>query len=129
MKKKIVNSIFAILTVMTIFLTASLSAGASSTTVTLTASEKVVYSTTISAKATKEKVYNAASSKHKVYGYLEYKSGDEYVRDCYVLVAKGDTETKKSASSFGNNFKWRIELNPYGVATKSCTAEGTIYSR
>ncbi len=131
MKIKFLKTLSTVFAIVIVASTAVFSASAASTSasVTLTASDKVAYSSTISTTATKATVYNASSSKHKVYGSIEYKSGDKYVEDAKVLVSKGDTDTIKSASKFSSNFKWRLELNPYGVATKNCTAEGTIKSR
>ena len=128
MKRKIITLFLSILTVITVASAFTVTANAA--TVTLTADDKWVYSSTLSAKGTKASVYNAASSKHDVYGIIQYKSGSSYVTDKEFLVAKGkNSGDKNSASYFTANKTWRLELNPYGVATKGCTADGTITSR
>ena len=129
MKRKLITLFLSILTVITVASAFTVTANAASKSVTLTTDDKWVYSETISAKGAKAKVCNAASSNHDVYGIIQYKSGSSYVSDQEYLIAKGKTLSKDSATYFMANKAWRLELNPYGVATKGCTADGTISSR
>ena len=128
MKRKLITLFLFILTVITVASAFTVTANAA--TASLTVNDKWVYSNTLSAKGTKATVYNAASSNHDVYGIIQYKSGTSYVTDYEFLVKKGvNSGYKNSASKFTANKTWRLELNPYGVATKGCTADGTIVSR
>ncbi len=129
MKKKILKVFLSILAIAVVVSSFAVTASAASKSVTLTVSDKWVYTGTVSSKGTKATVYNAASSKHDVYGIIQYKSGSEYVTDREFLVDQNASLTRNSNSYFSANKTWRLQLNPYGVGTKNCTADGTIYTR
>lgn len=129
MKRKLLAMLLSMVTVLSVCSMTLVSVCAAEKSVTLTVEDKWVESGTILATASKAKVYNAASSKHRVYGIIQYKSGSDYINDKQFLVGIGDTETSNSSSTFMSSKNWRLQLNPYGVATKGCTATGTIYSR
>lgn len=111
-------------------LTSTFCVSASAVTATLQENETYKCTSTISATKTKAQIYNAASSAHEVYGYIEYKSGDKFVTDFSFLVAKGKgSGWKNSASEFLTNKSWHLEINPYGALWTGCTADGEIVSR
>lgn len=125
MKTKVLAILLSVVTLTSLFCIS-----VSAATATLESDETYKCTTTISAKGAKAKIYNAASSKHKVYGYIEYISGGEFVTDKKFLVDKGKTSPwYNSASYFSNNRSWHLEINPYGALLTGCTAEGEILSR
>lgn len=125
MKTKVLAILLSVVTLTSLFCIT-----ASAVTDTLETDETYECTSTISAKGTKAQIYNAPSSKHKVYGYIEYESGDKFVTDKTFLVDKGERSAwHNSASYFSNNRLWHLEINPYGALLKGCTAEGEILSR
>ncbi len=131
MKRKLLTMVLSVAMVISI---CSISAVVSyaavpQKSVTLTVNDKWVESEDIYYTAARAEVYNASSSKHRVYGIIKYKSGSNYINDRQFLVSPGDTGSGSSKSSFLSSKYWRIQLNPYGAGTKKCTANGTIYGR
>ncbi len=125
MKTRVLAILLSVVTLTSLFCVS-----VSAVTATLEEDETYKCTSTISAKATKAKIYNAASSDHKVHGYIEYKSGDEFVTDFSFLVDKGkNSGWKNSASEFLTNKSWHLEINPYGALWTGCTADGEIVSR
>ena len=125
----IVLSMITVLSVCTITLFSAFAASPS-TQVSLTTKQTSAVSSNILTTATTASIYNASTSAHRVYGIIQYKSGtDNYVDDGQVLVSPGKNETVNSKSSFLSSKYWRLELNPYGLGSKSCTADGTISAR
>lgn len=131
MKRKLLAIVLTVVTVISICSISIVSAYAAvpQKSVTLTVDDKWKESGDIYYTAAKAEVYNAASSKHRVYGIIQYKSGSDYINDKQFLVSPGKTEKDDSKSTFLSSKYWRIQLNPYGAGTKGCTATGTIYGR
>ncbi len=70
---------------------------------------------------------NSSTSKYDVYFEAQRSSGNSWVTDTRYMVAKGGSIDNKLTSFTGSTVLWRLELNPYGVGTKSCTATGYMW--
>lgn len=70
---------------------------------------------------------NSKSSKHRVYFEAQRSSGDKYIKDTQVLVSEGASIDNILTSFTGSTVLWRLELNPYGISTKGCTATGYMW--
>lgn len=70
---------------------------------------------------------NAASSKYAVYFEAQRSAGDKFVKDSSRLVSQGGSIDNVITGFTGNTQLWRLELNPYGIATKSCSAIGYMW--
>lgn len=127
MKKKLIALLLSVITIISVGSTTTLIAHAES--VTLYANQTQTSTRLVSATATKATVYNSASSSHRVWGIIKYNSGLSTVEDCSKLVGLGKTETFNSASNFTIKKDWLLTLDPYGVNTKNCTGDGSLYRR
>lgn len=70
---------------------------------------------------------NSANSKHKVYFEAQKSSGDKFVKDSSKLVGKGENIDNVLTNFTGSTVLWRLELNPYRVGTKGCSATGYMW--
>lgn len=70
---------------------------------------------------------NSSSSKHKVYFEAQRSTGDKWVTDTKLLIDKGAPLEDTLTGFTGSTVLWRLELNPYGAATKNCTATGYMW--
>lgn len=70
---------------------------------------------------------NESTSKHDVYFTAQRSSGDKWVTDTEYLVSAGNSIDNKLTFFTGSTVLWRLELNPYGVLTKKCTATGYMW--
>lgn len=70
---------------------------------------------------------NDKSSAHAVYFESQRSAGNNFVADSCLLVSEGTNIDNVLTSFTGSSVLWRLELNPYGVGTKNCTAEGFMW--
>lgn len=70
---------------------------------------------------------NNSSSKHAVYFEAQRSSGEKFVKDTQKKVDAGRSIDNVLTTFTGSTQLWRLELNPYGIATRSCTAIGYMW--
>ena len=103
---------------------------AASSTVNIDASQSIAQSGTISAKKVKYSGRNNAASTRSLYFITQYLAANGNWTDSdELLIApnNGFTQMTDNMNFFTTNYTWRLELNPYGVATKGCSGYGTIW--
>ncbi len=127
MKKKALALLLSIMTVISVITMTSLTAHAEQ--VNLYTNQTSSSTRLVPALGTKAKVYNSASSAHRVWGIIKYNSGLSTVEDRSKLVGVGKTLEFNSASKFTLKMNWMLTLDPYGNNTKNCTADGYLYAR
>lgn len=116
--------------VFCLFVICSCFAFAASATVNIDESQSVVRTGTISAKKVKYSGRNNAASKRSLYFTTQYLAANgKWIDSDELLIAPntGFTQMTDNVNCFTTNFTWRLELNPYGVATKGCSGYGTIW--
>ena len=122
--KRGVPIVFCLLVICSCF------AFAASATVNIDASQSVAQSATISVKKVKYSGRNNAASKHSLYFITQYLDTKGNWRDSDELLIEpntGFTQMTDNENYFSTNYTWRLELNPYGIATKGCSGYGTIW--
>lgn len=70
---------------------------------------------------------NSSTSKHDVYFTAQKSSGNQWVIDTEYLVSAGSSIDNKLTQFTSSTVLWRLELNPYGILTKNCTATGYMW--
>lgn len=70
---------------------------------------------------------NSSSSKRAVYFEAQRSSGEKFVKDTQRKVDIGKPIDNVLTTFTGSTQLWRLELNPYGIATKGCTAIGYMW--
>lgn len=126
MKKKFAVIITCIL-LFSCFVTTAFAIDTPNVVARLTTSMSVVRSDTTAGTHKLFGGSNSSSSKYDVYFEAQRSSGTSYVTDTKYLVDQGGSIDNILTSFTDSTVLWRLELNPYGVATKDCTATGYMW--
>lgn len=122
--KKIVTSL-AIAAILCLIFAASVSAASASATLTI--NDTSVKTAKVSGTATRMVGYNSSTSYYDVFMTSRYSTGGfwyvagDYILDIGVSMSTGWSYAPDLAL-------WDAELNPYGIGTKNCSANVTIYT-
>lgn len=125
--KKTISLIITGIIMISCFSLVAMAFGTPAVYVNLTAKQTVARSETT---AGTYKVFggsNSSKSNHKVYFSSQRSSGSGFVNDVEVLVPQGKTIDNIYTSNSNTTVLWRLELNPYGVATAGCIANGSMW--
>lgn len=129
MKKNIKTScvfsvIFSLLIICSCFAFAATSAN-----VNITNSESVAHTGSIQAMTVKYSGHNNASSSRELYFETQYQAanGKWYTSNSLLMSpGNGFNPYIDPNSQFNPSTNWRLELNPYGIATRGCSGWGKI---
>ncbi len=126
MKKRLLSIVMG-LALLSCFIIASSAIEEPNVVARLNDNMSVAYSSTTAGTHKLFEGSNSSSSDHRVYFEAQRSAGDKFVKDAQVLVSKGTSIDNILTSFTGSTQLWRLELNPYGVATKGCTATGYMW--
>ncbi len=104
---------------------------AASSSVNIYSNESVKYTGTIAANKVKFSGHNNSSSSRALYikTQVQNEKGKWIDSDELLLQPGTNFNEINDPNYYTVSTNWRLELNPYGVATTGCTGSGTITSR
>lgn len=126
--KSILISVFMIASIMSCFTMTAYAVFDPHVEVSLTPSMKVAHSPTIVGTHKYFEGDNYASSAHRVYFEAQKSDGNSFKTNRKILVdIDSSLYDMRTNGDYPRATLWRLELNPYGVGTKNCSADGYMW--
>ncbi len=126
--KSILISIFMIASIMSCFTMTAYAVQYPCVDVDLTPSMSVAYTDTVVGTHKYFEGDNYASSAHRVYFEAQKSDGNSFKTNRKILVdIDSSIYDMRTNGDYPRATLWRLELNPYGVGTKNCSADGYMW--